>query len=810
MTRFAKIARLRKSFLLNDIQQMRYSIVIINVCSAPSWAGFLSSSAIQSLLIMSDSLFKFSFRRIFFGLISALSVSAVSSLYAADSASLKQASQKIDGLIQKAYKEHKITANPASSDSVFLRRIYLDIIGRIPSLAEARVFNESKAGDKRSRLIERLLNSEGFVSHNYNYWADILRINARLGGAATEAESAYRLWVKSALRENKPYDQFVKDLVSARGHLWENGAIGYYQRDRGMPLDNMSNTVRVFLGTRLECAQCHNHPFDKWTQMDYFKMAAFSFNVDANRYQTDNRTAFTKHIQELARTQTKKLIAEKYSDMDKRKAQRKAQKEVRGMRDTEYSLLRRASTDLYRPIRYTSVTENKRKLQLPHDYQYDDAKPKGKVTAAVMFGGEINLDNVDDKVDAYAAWMTSPDNPTFTKVIANRLWKRVFGAGILGAVDELTDQTVNSNPALMTYLEKLMRESNYDMREYLQILYNTKTYQRTAYSEEIVAGVPYYFPGPALRRMSAEQVWDSLIVMLIDDPDHYQPRLESDLNAIERQKQIYESLEDRDSEDYMKMVKEVVKATKLINVKEEKVREEYQQARADEDVEKIRSLSRKLKGLRNESYKEIADIAYDKVSKGGETQQMMANLGMASSTMNEVKTKLPKTRAIGKKKYKQAMKDPSLSKEDKIAFATKAKKMQADAKSWSRATRELARASELQSPARRGHFLREFGQSDRETIENANWGASVPQALNLLNGPTADMLRNVNSVFGQEIEKAKTPQDKISTIYMTMLTRKPTDVEMKSLLAEVEVNGEKGYDNIVWALLNTQQFIFVL
>ncbi len=122
----------------------------------------------------------------------------------------------------------------------------------------------------------------------------------------------------------------------------------------------------------------------------------------------------------------------------------------------------------------------------------------------------------------------------------------------------------------------------------------------------------------------------------------------------------------------------------------------------------------------------------------------------------------------------------------------------------------MARASELQSPARRGHFLREFGQSDREVIENANWGASVPQALNLLNGPTAEMLRNVNSVFGQEVDKAKTPEDKIRIIYMAMLTRKPTDSEMKSLLAEVESNGEKGYDNIVWALLNTQQFIFVL
>ncbi|NOX99181.1 MAG: DUF1549 domain-containing protein [Verrucomicrobia bacterium] len=729
---------------------------------------------------------------------------------AADSSKQNAASKKIDALIEKGYKEHKVEANAPLSDEVFLRRIYLDLIGRIPSLAEAKIFTASKDADKRSRLIDRLLNSEGFVSHNYNYWADVLRINARLGGAATEAEAAYRLWVKSSLRENKPYDQFVKEMISARGHLWDNGAIGYYQRDRGMPLDNMSNTVRIFLGTRLECAQCHNHPFDKWTQMDYFKMAAFSYNVDAARYQTDNRNTFNKQIQQIAREQTAKLVKEKYSDMDKREAKRKAQKEVRGMRDTEYSLMRRASTDLYRPIRYTSVGENKRKLLLPHDYQYDDAKPKAKVTAAAMFGENIDLDSVEDQVDAYAAWMTSPDNPTFTKVIANRLWKRVFGEGILGSVDELTDQTVNSNPALMTYLEKLMKESNYDLREYLQILYNTKTYQRAVYSKEIVAGVPYYFPGPSLRRMSAEQVWDSLIVMLIDDPDHYQPRLEKDLNAIERQKQIFESLEDRSSDDYLAMIKEVAKVTKAINVREEKVREQYQQARKDEDTERIRSLSKALSKLRKESYNKIADIAYNKLSKGGETKQMMANLGMASSAMNEVKTKLPKTKAIGKKDYRKAMKDPNLSKTEKDAFAAKAKKMQADARNWSRATKELARASELQSPARRGHFLREFGQSDRETIENANWGASVPQALNLLNGPTAEMLRNVNSVFGQELDRAKTPEDKIRTIYMTMLTRKPTESEMKKLLVEVEANGEKGYDNIVWALLNTQQFIFVL
>jgi hypothetical protein len=313
-----------------------------------------------------------------------------------------------------------------------------------------------------------------------------------------------------------------------------------------------------------------------------------------------------------------------------------------------------------------------------------------------------------------------------------------------------------------------------------------------------------------LRRMSAEQVWDSLIVMMIDDPDHYQPRLEGDLNAIEKQKQIYESLEDRDSDNYIALIEKIAKVTKVINAKEDKVRARYLKAREDEDIALTRKLSGELRDLRSESYKKISDLAYNKLTKGADKQQMMANLGMTSSAMDSVKMKLPKTKAYDKKAYKKVMSDKSMSKEDKNAYVAKVKKMQVDASTWSRATREMARASELTSPARRGHFLREFGQSDREVIENANWEASVPQALNLLNGPTAEMLRNVNSVFGQEVEKAKTPEDKIRTIYMAMLTRKPTDLEMKSLLAEVESHGEKGYDNIVWALLNTQQFIFVL
>ena len=121
----------------------------------------------------------------------------------------------------------------------------------------------------------------------------------------------------------------------------------------------------------------------------------------------------------------------------------------------------------------------------------------------------------------------------------------------------------------------------------------------------------------------------------------------------------------------------------------------------------------------------------------------------------------------------------------------------------------MARASELESPARRGHFLREFGQSDREVIENAAHHASVPQALNLLNGTIVEALTNEFAVFGNRIQKAGDPEEKIQMIFQAMLTREPTANEMAIALGELEAHGDSAYEGIVWALLNTRQFIFI-
>ena len=132
----------------------------------------------------------------------------------------KKASAKIDDLVLSNLKKHKIKPNADIHDHAFVRRAYLDIAGRIPTIEESESFIASTYENKRERLIADLLASDAHLSHAYNYWADILRINRALGNGSGQGEAAYQLWLKKAIADNKPYDEFVRDLVSARGYIW--------------------------------------------------------------------------------------------------------------------------------------------------------------------------------------------------------------------------------------------------------------------------------------------------------------------------------------------------------------------------------------------------------------------------------------------------------------------------------------------------------------------------------------------------------------------------------------------------------------
>lgn len=574
---------------------------------------------------------------------------------------------EIDRLILAKLKAEKVRPNARTNDMQFVRRAYLDITGTIPTARQAVEFlSRSRKSNKRAELIDELLNSTGHVSHSFNYWADILRLKDT--PSQENFGRPYAEWIKDVLASDMSYDDFVYEMLTAEGRVWENPATGYVLRDLGMPLSNLDNTVRIFLGTRVGCAQCHDHPFDRWTQKEFYQLAAFIHPTVTGANGGAINRATTAARQEVKQIEDK---------------------DERGRVNTRVSQLIRFNS--------RSVGENtKRALKLPHDYQYDDAKPHEIVEPAVLFGEQPKLKPSQSRRQVFAEWLTSPENPRFTLTIANRLWKRVFGAGIIEPVDDITDDSEPSNQELLDYLVSELKRVDYSQREFLRILYNTQTYQREASRRDLIADEPYHFPGPVLRRMSAEQAWDSMLTLTLADPEQYQrPRSERLIEIV------------------------------AINPGDELDLSEMRDKLSQRDQERRNGEEAKLK------------------------------------KQNTHKGEL------------------------------------------------LVRASEMSLPVSPSHFLRQFGQSDRELISGGSTEGHVPQILTMFNGQISHKLLYEGTVIYDEVMAAPELRDKIDVIFLSILSRKPSRTDRKLAEAEIQSNGAAGFGNVIWALLNTREFLFI-
>jgi hypothetical protein len=442
--------------------------------------------------------------------------------------------------------------------------------------------------------------------------------------------------------------------------------------------------MRIFLGTRMECAQCHNHPFDEWKQMQFFEMAAFTSGLgganDKVAYQIRNDDDKSRELRDVAR------------------------------------MIRYAVYD------FSISDKGDGTIKLPDDYHYKDADPGEMVKAETIFGGKVKGSEMKAGTrKAFANWVTSKENPRFTKVIANRIWKRVMGRGLFEPVDNFAEAGPPSNPALMTFLEQLMKDLNYDLKSFQRVLYNTYVYQLSTNPTEVSGKDPYYFQGRLLDRLTAEQIWDSLMTLTVADVDS------------------------RQNTDY---------------------------------TGEIRWKGRPVlvgKKSMNQLYNDVIAI-----NSGDEFWKYAENL---LKDMNNDKG------GKGKNKGGDDMMSMGGGSKD---FGGK------------------ARASELSSPTRPGHFLRQFGQSSREVIEGATKDSDVTQVLSIVNGHVEkELVNNSGSELFKAVNKAGTPEEKIKSLFLSVLTRQPSTDEMAMMLEEVKASGDNAYKNIASALICTSEFMFM-
>lgn len=665
---------------------------------------------------------------------------------AARPAPIEAAARAIDELVARGLAAQQMRANPIVDDATFVRRAYLAIVGRIPTLGELESALRG-GGGRRLDLVDRLIGSPGHQSHLFNWWADLLRARTRLNRQVSG--EPYMQWIRTALADNKPYDSMVKELLVAEGpaHARGNGATGYHLRDLAMPEDDMANTMRLFLGTRLECAQCHNHPFDKWKQKQFYELVAFNGGM---QYRSTEQAASVQALRESARA----MVAQHGQ---------RAQQVLRQIVQVTTLGLTGSGTGFVR---------------LPANYQYDDARPNQPVAAKTPFGAAVELDLAPPRAgarqprrqparaarapvgkpaqtrSAFADWVASDANERFATVIANRYWKRTFGRALIEPLDDLRDDTQASNPELMAYLQRLVVDLDYDLRAFERVLMHTQLFQR-----EVAAGEDdgvARFDGPYLRRMAAEQFWDSLLTLVVPDLDG---TLGAGAARAEEIHARYERLASATPEDLQRDVEAAIlrqtDPQKFRAMMRERQMAQAQQGDADSDekLKQARPLFRQLAAARRRS-----DAAAE---------------AKVTAELRQLGVPLPGER--GRR---------------------------------DRGNPALLRASDLPSPAPAAHPLREFGQSDRETIEAGFTEASVPQVLTLLNGFVDQrLLDNRGAALRRALDAEKGAARKVEVAFLAVLGRKPTAGEAAQWRPGKDL--ETTMRDLVWVLLNSQEFRFI-
>ncbi len=625
-------------------------------------------------------------------------------------AEVREMAARIDQLVERDLHQAGLEPLPLTDDATFLRRAYLGIIGRIPTEAEARRFLESTDADRRARLIDELTASPGFDSHLFNWTADLLRVETN----NQKHGLGWHVWLRRSLAEDKPWNQLVNEMLAAEGHCVDDPAVGYYLRDRNMQLDNFSNSMQVFLGRQIGCAQCHDHPFDDWSQFDYYRMAAFTGGFNYRSRDADQKL-HRLAVDTLPADKPARAVTPRNQPKPGKKEQAQRKRKLQQQRNRNIQQAKRKFRPLFNEFnRNALIDDPRRKLKLPEDYQYSDAEPESAVAPETLFGPRVGGVAPQDRRTSFADWVTHRDNPYFTKVIANRLWRRTFGHGLHEPVDDWKEDSEPAHPEVLALLEKAMRDVDHDLRQFQRILFHTRIFQRQSAAVEPAMGVAAPVQGPTLRRMSAEQLFDSFLVLRsgagCDEPSTRHGDRWQDYRD-----QVHRMLE-ASTDDLVELSKSV--------------------KQADEAFRKAQS--------------EIREARQSLADAGSQEQR--------KSIRQDIERKRKRVQQLNRER------DPLR------AFASPAD----DRKGRNN---QPLRASEHPAPFRPGTLVREFGGSDRQTSSSRHTIATIPQALALLNDPKTDIIAHPNTRLARQLRKIESPGTRLDLLFHTLYARPPSAAE---------------------------------
>lgn len=320
---------------------------------------------------------------------------------------------QIDRLVLNQLRELRLAPADLCSDEVFVRRAYLDACSIVPTADEARRFLADRSPDKRDRLIGELLARPEFAENWAQKWSDLLRNEEK--SLDRKGVQVYHRWIKGWLAEDEPLTEFAAAILAARGSTYENPPANFYRAVRD-PYQRAESAAQVFLGLRVGCAKCHNHPFDAWTQDDYHRFVALFARIDYRVPANDRKDNLDAH----------EFVGDQ-------------------------------------------VVLVKRDGELTH--------PRGGTAVPKFLGADTPDLSGGDRLAAVAAWASDPANPFFARAQANRVWFHLTGRGLVDPVDDFRASNPPSNPALLDHLAAAFAEGGHRLKPLVRHVMRSRTYQ---------------------------------------------------------------------------------------------------------------------------------------------------------------------------------------------------------------------------------------------------------------------------------------------------------------------------------------------
>ena len=360
----------------------------------------------------------------------------------------------IDSLVAAKWQRMKIRPSELCTDAEFLRRVHLDLTGLPPTVEQTRAFldDERPSRQKRNEVIDELVGNDDFVDHWTNKWADLLQVNRKFLGA--DGAKAFRSWIRERVAANMPYDAFAHEILTASGSNRENPGASYFKILR-TPEDTMENTTHLFLGVRFNCNKCHDHPFERWTQDQYYETAAFF-----------------------------------------------AQFGLKKDPDGGNAMIGQTAVEAGKPL--YEIVFDKTDGDVKHERTGEYVEP------AFPFAAEYSAQDDASRRERLAAWMTSADNQYFARSYVNRLWGYLMGVGLIEPIDDIRAGNPPTNPELLDRLTDHFVSSGFDTQELMRKICKSRTYQLSVATNEWNEDDLTNFSHAMARRLPAEVLYDAV------------------------------------------------------------------------------------------------------------------------------------------------------------------------------------------------------------------------------------------------------------------------------------------------------------